>query len=121
MVNVTIEQDRAIFEVQGWDKLWALRSQLQIPLEHIADVEFDPDQVGRWWHGWKLAGADLPGVFAAGTFYYRGELVFWDVHDPSHTIVVSLKDERYKKLIVEVEAPSEVVSRLRAAIGRRSG
>lgn len=44
-------------------------------------------------------------LFAAGTFYYHGELVFWDVHDPDKTIIVSLDHERYKKLIVEVGDP----------------
>jgi len=46
----------------------------------------------------------------------RGGLVFWDVRDPEHTIVVSLNHERYKKLILEVADPGEVVSRLRAAL-----
>jgi hypothetical protein len=116
MVNVTLQNDRAVFEVEGMDQLWALRSRLAIPLTHITDAEFDPGQVGRWWHGWKLMGAEIPGLLAAGTFYYHGELVFWDVHDPEKTIVVSLNHERYKKLILEVADPEEVVSRLRAAL-----
>jgi hypothetical protein len=116
MVNVTLQNDRAVFEVEGMHQLWALRSRLDIPLTHITDAEFDPGQVGRWWHGWKLMGADVPGLFAAGTFYYHGELVFWDVRDPEKTIVVSLNHERYKKLILEVADPEEVVSRLRTAL-----
>lgn len=115
MVNVTVAGDRAVFEVEGWDKLWALRSRLEIPLAHITDVACDPDQVGRWWHGWKVAGTDMPGLLAMGTFYYHGELVFWDVRDAARTIIVSLDHERYKKLIVEVDDPSAVVERLRQA------
>ena len=56
------------------------------------------------------------GLFAAGTFYYHGELVFWDITDPAQTIVVSLEHERYKKLIVEVSDVPETVARLRAAM-----
>jgi hypothetical protein len=115
MVSVTVESDRAVFEVEGWDKLWALRSRLEIPLAHITDVEANVDQVNRWWHGLKVMGADLPGLFAAGTFYYRGELVFWDVRQPANTIIVSLDHERYRKLIIEVEDPSATVARLRDA------
>lgn len=115
MVNVTVDGGRAVFEVEGWDKLWALRSRLEIPLTHITDVAYDPDQVGRWWHGWKVAGTDMPGLFAMGTFYYHGELVFWDVRDPASTIIVSLDHERYKKLIVEVADPEAVVASLRHA------
>jgi len=116
MVSVTLQRDRAVFEVEGLHQLWALRSRLDIPLTHITGVEFDPDQVGRWWHGWKLMGADVPGFFAAGTFYYHGELVFWDVREPERTIIVSLNHERYKKLILEVADPEDVVTRLRAAL-----
>ena len=67
MVHVSIEGDRAVFEVEGADRLWALRSRLDIPLAHIIDVEHRPDEVGRWWRGWKVMGTDVPGLFAAGT------------------------------------------------------
>jgi hypothetical protein len=49
-----------------------------------------------------VIGTDVPGMFAAGTFYYHGELVFWDVFDTARTVIVSLDHERYKKLIIEV-------------------
>jgi hypothetical protein len=116
MVSVTLLDDRAVFEVEGLHQLWALRSRIEIPLTHITDAIVDPDQVGRWWHGWKVLGTDVPGLFAAGTFYYHGELVFWDVIDPEKTIIVSLNHERYEKLILEVADPEAVVARLRAAL-----
>jgi hypothetical protein len=118
MVGITVEDDRVVFQVEGLDKLWAFRSRLEIPLTHVTDVEHDAAAVGRWWHGIKLVGTDLPGLFAAGTFYYHGELVFWDVHDVTRTIVVSLDHERYKKLIVEVEDADATVDRIRAALRR---
>jgi hypothetical protein len=116
MVDVTVLDDRVVFEVEGLDQLWAFRSRVEVPLTHITDVEFDPAQVGRWWHGWKVIGTDVPGLFAAGTFYYHGELVFWDVHDPHKAVIVSVTHERYRKLIVEVADPEDVVRRMRAAL-----
>ena len=76
----------------------------------------EPEQVGRWWHGIKVIGTDVPGMFAAGTFYYHGELVFWDVFDPARTVIVSLDHERYKKLIVEVADVAATVALLRDAL-----
>jgi hypothetical protein len=116
MVDVRVDGDRVIFEVEGIDKLWSLRSRLDIPLAHITDVEANADQVGRWWHGVKLWGTDVPGVFAAGTFFYHQELVFWDVHDPAKTIIVSLDHEHYKKLIVEVADPKAAAAQLLAVV-----
>ena len=112
MVDVSVSGDRAVFTVEGLHKLWSLKSRIEIPMSHITTVEVNHDQVGRWWHGIKLIGTDVPGLFAAGTFYYHGELVFWDVTDPANTIIVSLNHERYKKLIVEVADPEGVVDRL---------
>jgi hypothetical protein len=120
MVDVSINASRAIFTVEGMHKLWAFRSQIEIPLTHITGVEINHDQVGKWWHGFKLIGTDAPGLFAAGTFYYHGEIVFWDVFDTAKTIIVSLEHERYKKLIVEVADPPATASMLTAAIGGRS-
>jgi hypothetical protein len=116
VVEVTINGGRAVFDVKGMHKLWAFRSQLEIPVEHITAVEVDPAQVGRWWHGVKVLGTEFPGLFGAGTFYYHGQLVFWDVNDPTRTIIVSLDHERYKKLIVEVADPDVTAAALRAAI-----
>ncbi len=110
MVDVSIDGDRAVFQVEGFDKLWSLRSRLEIPLAHIAGVEHRPDLVGQWWHGLKLMGTDVPGLFAAGTFYYHGEMVFWDVRHVEHTVIVSLDHERYKKLIIEVADPAATAS-----------
>jgi hypothetical protein len=116
MVDVTIQGDRAVFNVEGMHKLWSFRSRIEIPLVHITGVEVNPDQVRRWWHGFKLIGTDAAGLFAAGTFYYHGEMVFWDITDPARTIVVSLDHERYTKLIVEVADVEATVRLLSPAI-----
>ena len=118
MVDVTIQGDHAVFNVEGMDKLWSFRSRIEIPLTHIAGADANADQVGRWWHGFKLIGTDLPGLFAAGTFYYHGEKVFWDVRDPAKTVIVSLEHERYKKLIIEVDDPETTRKLLMGAIAR---
>ena len=116
MVDVSINGDRAIFTVEGLHKLWAFRSRIEIPLTHITGVEINHDQVGKWWHGFKLIGTDAPGLFAAGMFYYHGELVFWDVLDTTKTIIVSLEHERYKKLIIEVADPGTTAAMIETAL-----
>ena len=66
MIDVTTDGDRAVFTVEGLDKLWSFRSRLELPLAHVTAVEHDPELVGRWWHGVKVLGTDVPGLFAAG-------------------------------------------------------
>ena len=118
MVTVRTHDDNLVFEVEGWDKLWSLRSRLEIPLTHIEGAEVDPHPAMGWFQGLKVAGSDIPNLFRAGTFYQDGELVFWDVRHPENTIVVNLEHERYAKLIVEVEDPQKTADLINDAIAR---
>ena len=120
MVDVTIEGGKAVFEVEGWDKLWALRSRLSIPLDHISGVKQDEDAAKGWWHGVKVGGADLPGVITAGAFFSKGRLVFYDVHKPENTIVVDLRHDSYDRLVLQVRDPKAAAKTLRDAISNRA-
>ncbi len=116
MVQVKIDGDRAIFEVEGWDKLWSLRSRLEIPLAHIKGAHADPDPAMGWFQGLKVAGTDVPNLFKAGMFFQEGGLMFWDVHRPERAIVVDLDHERYRKLIIEVEDPNGISAMINDAL-----
>jgi hypothetical protein len=116
MVEVSVEGEKAVFTVLGWDKLWALRSRLEVPLAHIGDIHVDASPKMGWFQGLKVIGADLPNVFRAGTFYQDGGWVFWDVRHPDKVIVVELHDERFQKLVVEVADPAAEVDRLQRAV-----
>lgn len=116
MVEITVAGGVATFEVQGWDKLWSLKSRLEIPLAHVRGVRADPEIARGWWHGIRAPGTNLPGVLTAGTFYQHGKRVFWDVHDPECTIVIELVDERFDELIIEVANPAAAVSLLETSI-----
>jgi hypothetical protein len=119
MVEITIVGEKAVFEVEGWHKLWSLRSRLEIPLAHVKGVHADPAPAMGWFDGLKLAGAAIPHVFRAGVFYQKGNFVFWDVLNPKKTIVIDLEDEHFTKLIVEVADPEAAVRLLGDAISTR--
>jgi len=120
MVHVSIDNDRIRFEVQGWDKLWALKSQLEIPLAHVRSARADPEPARGCWHGIRLPGTEIPGILTAGTFYQSDGAVFYDVHDPERTIVLELDHEQYTRLVLEVENPAGSVAMIQAAIAGRS-
>ena len=116
MVEISIEGVKAVFTVQGWDKLWAIRSRLEIPLAHIKDVHTDASPKMGWFQGLKVIGADIPNVFRAGTFYQDEGWVFWDVRHAHKVIVVELHDERFQKLVIEVADPEAEVAKLKQAV-----
>ena len=104
MAKVTIEDGNLSIEVQGLDKLWALKNQLSIPLTNVRGAAADP-RIASEHNGWLGPGAYVPGVITAGTFHQDGERVFWDVHDASKAIVIELDHESYRRLVIEVDDP----------------
>lgn len=116
MVNITIVNDRIHLTVEGWDKLWSLRSELEFPLAHITSVYRDADAARGWWKGIRMPGTNIPGVITAGTFYHNGGVVFYDVHDPDKTVVLELDHEHYDKLVIEVANPDSAVAQVNAAL-----
>ena len=120
MVEISIKDGRVHFVVEGWDKLWAMHSRLEIPLEHIHAVRADPEPAKGWWHGLRFPGTQIPGLITAGSFYQDGDWVFYDVHDPDNTVVLELDHEHYKRLVIEVADPRAAVAQLVAA-GVRAG
>lgn len=117
MVEISIADGIAVFDVHGMDKFWALKSQIQVPLVHITAVTIDPEAARGWWHGLRMPGTQIPGVLTAGTFYQHGRRVFYDVHDTDNTIVISLNHEKFDQLVVEVADPEAEVKKLTSAIG----
>ena len=116
MVDLSIAEGKLVLHVQGADKIWALKSSLEIPLVHIAGVRADPEVARGWYHGIRMPGTNVPGVIMAGTFYQDGKRVFWDVHHPEKTIVIELHDERYNELVVEVDDPDGAMRLIQNAL-----
>ena len=119
MVEISFQGDRIRLEVQGLDKLWALKSQLEFPLAHVSSVRKDAEPARGWWHGFRLPGTSIPGVLTAGTFYQHEGAIFYDVHDPEQTIVFELEHEHYRRLVVEVEHPAATVASVNQALAKR--
>jgi hypothetical protein len=119
LVEISIADGMAVFHVHGMDKFWAFRSQIQIPLVHITGAIVDTEAARGWWHGLRMPGTQIPGVITAGTFYQHGRRVFYDVHDPDNTIVITLNHEKFDQLVVEVADPEAEVTKIVAAINPR--
>jgi len=118
MTELSVLDGKLNVEVKGWDKLWALRSHLSIPVEDVVRIYADPEIVQGWWKGLRVAGTNVPGVLTAGTFYRHGNWIFWDVHNPDKAVVIELRHEHYAKLIVEVENPADTVAVIESQLGR---
>ncbi|AGL17679.1 hypothetical protein [Actinoplanes sp. N902-109] len=120
MARIDLTGDTLVVTVEGLDRLWALKSSLTIPLAHVRGATHDPGIV-REPKGVRAPGTHVPGVLVAGTFHTEGERVFWAVHDPAKALVIELTDERYARLVVEVDDPRGTADRIARSLPLRSG
>lgn len=116
MTEVEVTGGRLVVRVKGLHKLWALRSRVEVPLQHVVSAEVDPEAGRKVWKGFRV-GTHWPGVITAGYFYRDGQWSFWDVSDAGRTVVIQLRNERLSRLVVEVGDPQQTVTRVRTAIG----
>jgi hypothetical protein len=115
MVEVNVHHDTVTFTVRGLHKVFAFKSELTVPRSHITEVRQDPEAAKRL-EGIRAGGTSLPGIVKAGTFYldHQGshKPSFIDVANPDNVVVITLRDEEYQQLIVEVDDPVAVVALL---------
>jgi hypothetical protein len=116
MTKITIEGGQLIVEVEGFDKVLAVKSRISVDLAHVSGARIDADAAHEW-QGVRFPGARIPGVVTAGTFYRGGEKVFWDVHGGGdNAVVIDLVHDEYDRLVVEVDDPAEAVAAINAAV-----
>ena len=114
-----VADDLLTVDLQGIDRFWALRRRIRVPLTHVRGIERTPHRTWRS-GGFRVLGAQVPGLLRVGRFSYHGERVFWAVHHPERTIEVELVSEPFDRLIVEVENPNETTREVQRAMARRS-
>lgn len=118
MATISIDGSTMTVAVQGLDRLWALKSQLTIPLAHVRGATMDPG-IASDSKGWRGPGAHIPGVIVAGTFHQDGKLIFWDVHDTSKAVVIELEDHTYQRSVIGVSDPRATVELIEHAVAPR--
>jgi hypothetical protein len=118
MAEIEVTPTSVIVHIRGADRFFALKSQLEVPLEHIAGVVATVPEAHEIWHGLRLGSTNVPGVITAGRFMQHGEWAFWDVHDPDKAIAIRLHDEHYARLIIGVDDPAATARAITIALQR---
>jgi len=115
--TVKVEGKNIVFEIQGVDVILAFKRSITIPLEHVVSVSTDKVP----WEPFqqlKVAGTALPGVIKDGFFLSSDGLLFFEMHHPDKCITVTLNNEKYKKIIFEVQDKESVAKTIRDAISK---
>jgi hypothetical protein len=103
---VEVHGDQLVVNLKTRDKKFMLLSSLRIPLAHVARAEAEPEVPWEVWRGLRIPGVNVPGVRFYACYGRRDK-----------TLVISLKDETYDRLIMEVDDPVKVAKTINAAVG----
>jgi hypothetical protein len=117
MTTVEIVGDRLCVRLNGWDKVWALKSRLEVPLARVRAVALAPADIKP--RGLRAPGTYWPGAITAGTYRRRRGREFWSVRDKRNAVVIDLEGADYDRLVLQVPEPAATVSSIRAALRAR--
>ena len=120
MATISVAGDDLVVEVTGRDRFYALnKSTVTVPLEHVVAVGAGA-QMGRpLMPGFPWLANSFPGAFTVGSYRCRGKWTFWVVHDPKQTVLVTLRNEHYSQLVIEVEDPGATIALVNQARNSR--
>lgn len=80
-MKITTTNNSLIISFQGFEKLWGLKSKLEIPRETIVDIQWSPKVPDAFsFKGWRCPGTSIPGLFLAGSFSHEGHWEFFFVY-----------------------------------------
>jgi len=109
MSRVKVEDGQLIITMKGARKFFALKGEISIPLDNVEGVT-----IGLKWKELpglldKVAGSNANSFYLGGTFIQDGDKVFYDIKRKEDAVVISLDDEKFKRLIIGVDNPEATV------------
>ena len=120
MATVSVAGDDLVVEVTGFDRFCALNKRgVTVPLEQVVTVG-EGVQMGRpLMPGLPWLANSFPGLFTVGSYRRQGKWTFWVVHDPKQAVLITLRDEHYSQLVIEVDDPQATIALVNGALSSR--
>ena len=117
-IAIELSESELSVVLSGASTVLALKSHLSVPLSEVSGVEvMSLEDARAQGQGIKGAGAHIPGVFRAGSYRTSGSWQFWYVGHADRVLVIDLSDDRYERLVLEVDDPQAMADRINAARG----
>jgi hypothetical protein len=124
VASFEVTADSLVLHIDGLDRVRAFKNRVEVPLDHVVSVAFDPDDTRRemdaFWKETFMPGAIAPSHSLVGAFTEHGDRIFWDVHHSARAVTINLAHDRYKKIIAEVDDPRVTAESLQQAVRRES-
>ena len=114
-MKLTIYNGKLKIDLRDREKVLAIKRDFEIPLEHIVEVKTEAPTTS--WREIRAPGTYLPGVIKAGTYYTPRGKEFWYVTKKG-CLVLELRDEPYKRIILSVDRYKQWAERIKKAVSK---
>jgi hypothetical protein len=110
MTKVRIDGETIRISLDGWDKVWALRGGIEIPLAHVRAARVAPP--GLKPRGIRAPGTAVPGRYFAGTWRGKRRKEFWNVRTRESALVLDLEGDEFTRVVIGVADPTALVAEI---------
>lgn len=114
MTQIEVADNTLTVHVEGIDRLLSLRRRFAIPLDHVVSVE--PGDGATAGKGLGVLASHVPAAIAPRTYHQQQGRRLLAGHAPEHTLTIRLWNERYDRLVLDVENPRAVASAIVRAV-----
>ncbi len=102
---LSIENNELMIVPKGLDKIWSFTNKIEIPFKNIISVSIDKKIINER-KGIRLLGLATFNKWS-GTFISKKEKNFWNVTRKETPMVIELRNEKFKRLIIGVTNAEE--------------
>src|SRR5579863_4664963 len=110
MASLLIDDSSVTVSLSAAEKIEALHGNVTVPRMAVTGARAVPDGLAEV-HGKRMA-TGFPGINAVGTVRDVGSVTFAVCHGRGPAVVLDLAGQFYDQIVVTVENPGEIVSRL---------
>jgi hypothetical protein len=116
MATVSVEGDRLVVRLSGWESVWALKRHIDVPLRSVLSASAGTIH-SKLPRGIRLPGTFVPKLITAGSYWRKSEgWSFWSVRDEKMAVDIRLRDTRFIRIVVQVDDPFETATMIESAI-----
>jgi hypothetical protein len=111
VASLLIDDRSVTVSLSAAEKIEALHGNVTVPRTAVIGARGVPDGMAEV-HGMRT-GTGLPGVILVGTVRDSDSVTFAVCHGRRPAVVLDLAGQSYDRIVVTVENPEEIISRLR--------
>jgi hypothetical protein len=118
-VEIHLDADRLRVEPKGWDRVWAMRSAVEVALSDVVAVSVQDRQVLADQLAVRLRGTTIPGRVLAGSYSVwpharveKGDRHFWVTRRAPQMVAIDTAVAWPRRIVIEVDDPYAMVRRI---------